>query len=321
VPSAAQVAGAAPLAPDPCSTPGGLDGTCVAPSACNGASDEWTERALGGFCSNNAHRCCVKVPLANRTSAVASGGLSLIANSALSSCVVNGVLGVCQDSTRPSACDGGRGTFHRGFCSGAATTQCCLPAVIATCSVGGVSGRCVHTSLCRGHSTSGFCAGGADIKCCTSTAPLGASNDCSARNLGSEESHAAYRGGVLIGNIRTVMVGGKRVERNTACALLDMFRAAQTSGVRLQLNSGFRTHKEQQYFWNCYQTQSCNDGNLAARPGYSNHQHGIAVDLATNDGRYDWLADYADTHGFVRTVPSEPWHWEYRPGSQRASYT
>jgi D-alanyl-D-alanine carboxypeptidase len=33
------------------------------------------------------------------------------------------------------------------------------------------------------------------------------------------------------------------------------------------------------------------------------------------------LSANAHRYGFVRTVPSENWHWEYRPGSPRASFT
>ena len=55
--------------------------------------------------------------------------------------------------------------------------------------------------------------------------------------------------------------------------------------------------------------------NLAAKPGRSNHQSGIAFDiaLAGADGNpvYEWLKRNAAAHGFIRTVNKEPWHWEY----------
>jgi hypothetical protein len=53
-------------------------------------------------------------------------------------------------------------------------------------------------------------------------------------------------------------------------------------------------------------------GNLAAKPGYSNHQSGHALDLNTSSaGVYAWLEHHGATYGFKRTVPSEIWHWEY----------
>lgn len=110
--------------------------------------------------------------------------------------------------------------------------------------------------------------------------------------------------------ISVIMVGGKPVAKATGHAFLRMQRAAMDAGVKLSLVSGFRTQAEQQYLYNCYRTGACNNGNLAARPGYSNHQNGLALDLSTSA----WLAANASRFGFVRTVPSENWHYEYRAG-------
>ena len=49
-------------------------------------------------------------------------------------------------------------------------------------------------------------------------------------------------------------------------------------GVDLIASEGFRTMAEQQYFWDLYQS---GQGNVAAQPGYSNHQAGLAVDFDT----------------------------------------
>jgi hypothetical protein len=95
-------------------------------------------------------------------------------------------------------------------------------------------------------------------------------------------------------SIQVIHVGGKP--------------AAHEAGVRLSLTSGFRTNAEQTRLYNCYLSKRCNNGNLAARPGYSNHQNGLALDLSTST----WLARNASKFGFVRTVPKEAWHYEYR---------
>ena len=50
-------------------------------------------------------------------------------------------------------------------------------------------------------------------------------------------------------------------------------------GVSLVASEGFRTMAEQQYFWDLYQS---GQGNLAAQPGFSNHQGGLAVDFDTS---------------------------------------
>lgn len=112
--------------------------------------------------------------------------------------------------------------------------------------------------------------------------------------------------------ITVVHVDGKPVELNTANAYIKMAQAAQADGVQLRIVSGFRTMKEQQYLYHCYKTCSCNNCNLAAVPGTSNHQSGHALDLNTSSsGVYSWLSKHAGKFGFKRTVPSENWHWEY----------
>jgi len=124
-----------------------------------------------------------------------------------------------------------------------------------------------------------------------------------------ERTETAFRSGVPQ-SIKVITVGGKAIAKPTGHAFIKMQRAARSAGVNLTLTSGFRTQAEQQHLFDCFQTQSCNDGNLAARPGFSNHQSGVAVDLSTSQ----WLAANAGTFGFVRTVPSEEWHYEYRDG-------
>lgn len=51
-----------------------------------------------------------------------------------------------------------------------------------------------------------------------------------------------------------------------------------------------------------------------AKPGYSKHQNGKAVDFNTRGqgGKQgEWLEKNAKDYGFKRTIPSEPWHYEY----------
>src|SRR5262245_27795770 len=67
--------------------------------------------------------------------------------------------------------------------------------------------------------------------------------------------------------IDVIQIGGKRVSKATGHAFLKMQKAADKAGVKLTISSGFRTQEEQEYFYNCYKTGSCNNGNLAAKPG------------------------------------------------------
>ena len=115
-------------------------------------------------------------------------------------------------------------------------------------------------------------------------------------------------------NICVVSVDGKLVEVRTAQAFGAMRSAAASAGVRISVVSGFRTMDQQRSLYNLY---LAGRGNLAARPGYSNHQSGLALDLNTSSaGVYNWMSRNASRYGFRRTVPSEAWHWERPAGSQ-----
>jgi peptidoglycan hydrolase-like protein with peptidoglycan-binding domain len=114
-------------------------------------------------------------------------------------------------------------------------------------------------------------------------------------------------------NITVASVPNGKVMRSDAAAAYNrMYADAKAAGITLKVNSGFRTMAEQQALYRAYQNGT---GNLAAKPGYSNHQGGIAVDInvgGTGTSTYRWLAANASKYGFARTVPSEPWHWEFR---------
>jgi len=130
----------------------------------------------------------------------------------------------------------------------------------------------------------------------------------------SERSDTGYRRGDAF-EIVVVTVDGEPVERDTANAYIVMQAAAAQDGVEIRISSGFRTMAEQRYFYDCYTNCNCNDCNEAARPGYSNHQSGHALDLNTSrPGVLRWLNARGAEFGFERTVPSEDWHWEWWGG-------
>ena len=77
------------------------------------------------------------------------------------------------------------------------------------------------------------------------------------------------------------------------------------------MNSGYRTYAEQAALYEAYRNGT---GNLAAPPGRSTHGLGLSADINVPDARtLAWLRRHADEYGFVNDVPSEPWHWTYRP--------
>jgi LAS superfamily LD-carboxypeptidase LdcB len=123
--------------------------------------------------------------------------------------------------------------------------------------------------------------------------------------------------------IQVTRVDGKLVEADTARAYLRMKQDAAKAGVHLNIVSGFRTMAEQQRLYDGWVNRRPGF-NPAARPGYSNHQSGVALDLntqgvnrSTGTGKvYNWLAQNAHKYGFKR-IPIEHWHWEYQPGLQK----
>ncbi len=132
----------------------------------------------------------------------------------------------------------------------------------------------------------------------------------------SESTDTGYTSGNAF-PITVVHVGGKPMEVQTANAYIIMEQAAANAGINLAVVSGFRTNSQQQYLYNCYINCACNNCNLAAVPGYSNHQSGHAVDLNTggwSTSRKVWLNNNGAAYGFSATVPSEHWHYEWWGG-------
>ena len=121
----------------------------------------------------------------------------------------------------------------------------------------------------------------------------------------------AWQDGRKLGRLPFTEIDGYRVAIRTAASFDRMRKDAAQAGVRLGVESGFRTYQRQAELYEDYLNGV---GNPANPPGWSNHQNGIALDLNTHDaGVFGWLTKNAGKYGFVRTVPSEIWHWEYRP--------
>ena len=117
----------------------------------------------------------------------------------------------------------------------------------------------------------------------------------------------------------------------TACdQAYDALKAgAAEAGYSLYISSGFRDYYTQEAIYNRY---VANDGQAAAdrysaRPGYSEHQTGLAIDLnGVSDSFGDtatgkWVAAHCHEYGFILRYPKgkeaqtgymyEPWHIRY----------
>ena len=133
--------------------------------------------------------------------------------------------------------------------------------------------------------------------------------------------NAAWDAGKFLKQITLVELVGadhqlKYISADVAPFYLPLVNAAEADGVLLGLRSGFRTYAKQEFLYNGFK-KGLPGFNLAAKPGFSNHQDGFAYDFVISgyEGNplYDWLKKNGPKHGFVRTVNKEPWHWEYRP--------
>lgn len=149
--------------------------------------------------------------------------------------------------------------------------------------------------------------------------------------------YALWDKGVFIGDGKMEMFNGRLVLASKKEVLKKMFDAALEDGITLILNQGFRSFSQQLDFRrkNVKDRTKAGDENFlltapsnefkpaTAKPGWSNHQDGSAYDIDTVDDAgkirpaYGWLIQNAIKFDFVRTVASETWHWEHRPGTEQ----
>ena len=129
-----------------------------------------------------------------------------------------------------------------------------------------------------------------------------------------------------------VDVDGFLVRSEIKQPLLDMMQAAATAGVNFELTSSFRSSADQQQIYDerVEATQTSDVDSTSARPGYSEHQTGLSIDVKILDcaldcfgttRRYQWLKANAANFGFIERYPyslgeitgyvHEPWHWRY----------
>jgi len=117
--------------------------------------------------------------------------------------------------------------------------------------------------------------------------------------------------------------------------LIDLFKAANDAGYQLMIGSGYRSANLQAIYFNSL-ANSIGDvaaNQSIARPGQSEHQTGLAVDVSTISrncyldtcfGKTDdglWLVHNSYKYGFILRYPEdkvsvtgyqyEPWHFRY----------
>ena len=129
-----------------------------------------------------------------------------------------------------------------------------------------------------------------------------------------------------------------QANRTAITALSQMFEAASAEGLGLEVNSAYRSYTDQieiqEYYRKWYGDNYVK--NYVARPGFSEHQTGLAFDIGStttnvfaNSKEYVWMQENAYKYGFILRFSkrnevitgyrSEPWHYRY-VGKEVAEY-
>ena len=119
--------------------------------------------------------------------------------------------------------------------------------------------------------------------------------------------------GDIISKDKTVVVEGEfRLRPDAAAAYKRMKADAKKEGVNISLESAWRDSSVQAYLYDLFIRGL---GNLAAPPGSSDHERGIAIDL--RDG-IPWAQKNGLKYGWYNSgmnfSQKEPWHFDYRGG-------
>ncbi len=145
------------------------------------------------------------------------------------------------------------------------------------------------------------------------------------------EPELTYINGILIANKTYALPSTYNPGLDPTCeAQFALLReGAAADGLNIYLSSGFRSYDYQARIYNNYVAwygQEKTD-TLSARPGHSEHQTGLAIDVnIVNDSFIGtpeaiWLAEHAHEYGFIIRYPKgkehitgykyEPWHIRY----------
>lgn len=139
---------------------------------------------------------------------------------------------------------------------------------------------------------------------------------------------AKYSPRLVVTTVSSTGAGKVRLQPEASSAVKAMFAAAKRAGLTLTVRSAYRSYATQAAW---YRT---GDHNLVAPPGASEHQSGLAVDLAWLKGTRlvrgtelgtskagTWLKRHAAEYGFIVRYPSgtqritgisfESWHFRY----------
>lgn len=125
---------------------------------------------------------------------------------------------------------------------------------------------------------------------------------------------------------------GNSAREDVLNAFIEMAHAAKDEDITLIINSSYRSYNDQDEIWNYRKTTqgTAKADAYAARAGHSEHQSGLALDIAQfnssesdfeNTPAFTWLSNHAHEYGFILRFPKdkenitgysyESWHYRY----------
>ena len=124
---------------------------------------------------------------------------------------------------------------------------------------------------------------------------------------------------------------GMKLNEECKNAFIKMAHDAEIEGYTLRAISTYRTLEYQENLYNNYMKKDGKEkaDTYSARPGYSEHHTGLAIDLDNkklsytnfeNTKEFNWMMDNAYKYGFILRYPKdstitgyiyEPWHYRY----------
>lgn len=129
------------------------------------------------------------------------------------------------------------------------------------------------------------------------------------------------------------LVEGFLVRQEMAEQLASLFSTLRSTGADITLTSAFRSYDNQVLTYNegvSIAGNTASADSTRARPGYSEHQTGLAIDVKAGNcalecfattHAYTWLQTHAAEYGFIERYQqgmtlitgysAEPWHWRY----------
>ena len=126
--------------------------------------------------------------------------------------------------------------------------------------------------------------------------------------------------------------GDKYMEKNAKNAFEKMAKDAEKEGYHIRATSTYRSYSYQKKLYNNYAKEDGKEkaDTYSARPGFSEHQTGLAVDvdntktsytkfgntkeftwMKKNAYKYGFILRYTKENEFITGYMNEPWHYRY----------